>query len=130
MQKKKKKKTQINISFRILHTEEQTVYLAPILIQIEAIGKIIHFLKKFGFSHFPQKLRFAWHWHLHMLKTSCEKSENANQLLLRKWREEWVDISEIEGPLIGKGYQYISSKTPKRQQGGSLTKFNIVIEKK
>ena len=65
-----------------------------------------------------------------MLKTSRERSENASQLLLRKWREKWVDISEIEVPLMGKGYQYISPKTPKRQQGGSLTKFNIVIEKK
>ena len=55
----RKVKKQINISLRILHTEEQTVYLAPILIQIEAIGKIIHFHKKFGFSQFPEKLRFA-----------------------------------------------------------------------
>lgn len=30
--------------------------------------------------------------------------------------KKWVDISEIDGPLIGEEYQHIHPKTPKRQK--------------
>ena len=117
-----------------LHTKEQTVYLEPFLIRFGAIEKLSIFPKSLGFPIFPKSwavtLAFTY-----AAQTYCEKIRKSNQMLLRKIMcartDEWVDISEIEGLLIGKRYQYISPKIPKRQQEeGSLTKFNIFIEKK